>query len=250
VYNVQRSTAGLYVCTADNGVQHPVSRTITVTVRCQLLTLHFTALYLLDSIHLHWIHTAVIIGPLFNTIEKHNWHYYVKNCNLMYILVEPVKIWSISEVWACLQNPKPSAWHHWWMAWSQRHICELNVDCLYRRTANYTSGLILRCVVVLISVWMLTVGPVIDVASELVYTGPGQSLTIECIVESLPKASVTWYHNSSSSALDFSQRSNVNSGQWFMDITCLTIFFFMYMLVLHLSSCDAMTVSVLFVNHA
>jgi len=41
VYNVQRSTAGLYVCTADNGVGETVSRTVTVTVRCQFPTDRF-----------------------------------------------------------------------------------------------------------------------------------------------------------------------------------------------------------------
>jgi len=57
----------------------------------------------------------------------------------------------------------------------------------------------------------LTVGPVVDVASELVYTGPGQSVTIECIVESDPKATVTWHHNGSTSAIDFTRQSNVDS---------------------------------------
>ena len=61
---------------------------------------------------------------------------------------------------------------------------------------------------------MLTVGPVIDVASEVVYTGPGQSATIECVVESDPKASVTWYHNSSTIPVDFTQRLNIDSSQW------------------------------------
>jgi len=62
---------------------------------------------------------------------------------------------------------------------------------------------------------MLTVGPIIDVASEIVYTGPGESVIIECIVESDPKADITWYHNSSTTYVDFRRRPNVDSGQWF-----------------------------------
>jgi len=37
VYNVQRSTAGLYICTADNGVGEAVSRNVTVKVSCEFL---------------------------------------------------------------------------------------------------------------------------------------------------------------------------------------------------------------------
>ena len=67
--------------------------------------------------------------------------------------------------------------------------------------------------------WILyvTVGPVVDVASDLVYTGPGQSPTIKCIVESNPKAIVAWYHNSSTAIIDFDLRSNVHSSQLFID---------------------------------
>ena len=41
LYNVQRSTAGLYVCTADNGVGEAVSQTVTVTVRCECSAVFF-----------------------------------------------------------------------------------------------------------------------------------------------------------------------------------------------------------------
>lgn len=46
VLNVDRTAAGLYVCTADNGVGEPVSRTVTVNVRCKLrsVTLHTSSL--------------------------------------------------------------------------------------------------------------------------------------------------------------------------------------------------------------
>jgi len=37
VYNVQRDTAGMYVCTADNGIGQAVSRTVTVKVNCEFL---------------------------------------------------------------------------------------------------------------------------------------------------------------------------------------------------------------------
>jgi len=57
----------------------------------------------------------------------------------------------------------------------------------------------------------LAVGPLVDVALELVYTGPGHSPTIECVVESVPKAFVTWQHNNSHDDIDFSQRLNIDS---------------------------------------
>lgn len=59
---------------------------------------------------------------------------------------------------------------------------------------------------------MLTVAPVVRVESELVYSGPGQSPTIECVVESDPKASVLWYHNGSTTAVDFT-RLNVDTSK-------------------------------------
>jgi len=65
------------------------------------------------------------------------------------------------------------------------------------------------------SMWTCTDGPVIDVASELVYTGPGQSATIECVVESDPEASSMWYHNSSVTAIDFIRRPNIDSSLYF-----------------------------------
>jgi len=65
------------------------------------------------------------------------------------------------------------------------------------------------------SMRMFTDGPVIDVASGLVYTGPGQSATIECVVESDPEASSMWYHNSSMTAIDFIRRPNIDSSQYF-----------------------------------
>ena len=59
--------------------------------------------------------------------------------------------------------------------------------------------------------WLFTVGPLVDVALEHVYTGPGHSPTIECVVVSDPKATVTWYHNNSVDDIDFSQRLNIVS---------------------------------------
>jgi len=60
--------------------------------------------------------------------------------------------------------------------------------------------------------WLLTVGPLVRAALERVYTGPGHSPTIECLVESDPKATVVWYHNSSFDDIDFSRRPNIVSG--------------------------------------
>ena len=57
----------------------------------------------------------------------------------------------------------------------------------------------------------VTVGPLVDAALELVYTGPGHSPTIECVVESEPKATVTWHHNSSYDDIDFTRRLNIDS---------------------------------------
>jgi len=59
---------------------------------------------------------------------------------------------------------------------------------------------------------MLTDAPLVEVQSERVYTGPGQSPTIWCVVESDPKASVLWYHNESMTAIDFS-RPDIHSSQ-------------------------------------
>jgi len=67
---------------------------------------------------------------------------------------------------------------------------------------------------------MLTVAPLVEVVSEVVYTGPGQSPVIECVVESDPKAIVLWYHNRSTTAIDFT-RTNIDTGQTF--ITVLTL---------------------------
>jgi len=65
--------------------------------------------------------------------------------------------------------------------------------------------------------WMLTVAPLVEVVSELVYTGPGQSPIIECVVESDPKAIVLWYHNRSTTAIDFT-RNNIDTGQRFINV--------------------------------
>ena len=61
-YNVQRSAAGLYVCSADNGVGEPVSRTVTVNVRCQLI--HTLS-------HTHCCSYVPLIGRIASTAARY-----------------------------------------------------------------------------------------------------------------------------------------------------------------------------------
>jgi hypothetical protein len=51
--------------------------------------------------------------------------------------------------------------------------------------------------------------PIINMTSEVVHTGPGHSLTIECIVQSDPEADIIWFHNSSNTPIDLNRRKNI-----------------------------------------
>ena len=66
-----------------------------------------------------------------------------------------------------------------------------------------------RCVVHLIHP---PVSPVVNVTNEVVYTGPSQSVSVECLIESEPEAEVFWYHNNSE-ILERNLRRNLRRGQ-------------------------------------
>jgi hypothetical protein len=49
--------------------------------------------------------------------------------------------------------------------------------------------------------------------ADVVYTGPGHSVTVDCIIQADPDADVAWYHNSSDTAIDFNRRRNIKRGK-------------------------------------
>jgi len=75
----------------------------------------------------------------------------------------------------------------------------------------------------------LSVAPLVEVESERVYTGPGQSPSIWCVVESDPKATVLWYHNKSYTAIDAATQPHVDTGHFtFLEIGPTSMLTFSY----------------------
>ena len=50
ISNITRGSNGTYRCTADNGVDDPVNRTVTVTVRCKYLSSMYNLIFVLNNL--------------------------------------------------------------------------------------------------------------------------------------------------------------------------------------------------------
>ena len=69
----------------------------------------------------------------------------------------------------------------------------------------------------------VTVAPQVTVAKPAVHTGPGDDVTVDCVVHASPEATVVWYHNDS--VIDRQERTNLNirteGEKWILHITDL-----------------------------